>query len=57
MTDALNRANRYYALAARCRQLAAIGFAIETRNHFLRMSEHYATLALAEELATDVTDD
>jgi hypothetical protein len=52
MLDALNRAERYRELAKGCRRLAAIGFSIETRNHFLRMAEHYGTLAEAEELHT-----
>ncbi len=50
MLDALNRAKRYRELAKGCRRLAAIGFSTETRNHFLRMAEHYSTLAEAEEL-------
>jgi hypothetical protein len=49
--DALNRAERYRELAAGCRQLAAIGLSSETRNHFLRMAEHYGVLAKAEEQA------
>jgi hypothetical protein len=49
--DALNRANRYRELAAGCRRLADIGISSETRNHFLRMAEHYGTLAKAEEQA------
>jgi hypothetical protein len=49
MLDALNRAQRYRELAEGCRRLAAIAFSIETRNHFLRMAEHYITLAEAEE--------
>ncbi len=39
MLDALNRSERYRDLAERCRRLAAIGFSIETRNHYLRMAE------------------
>jgi hypothetical protein len=49
--DALNRAKRYRELAAGCRHLADIGISSETRNHFLRMAEHYSTLAKAEEQA------
>jgi len=49
MLDALNRAERYRELAEGCRRLAAIAFSTETRNHFLRMAEHYSTLADAEE--------
>jgi hypothetical protein len=48
--DALNRARRCRALARGCRRLAAIGFSTETQNHFLRMAEHYSTLAEAVEL-------
>jgi hypothetical protein len=48
MLDALNRAERYRELAEGCRHLAAIAFSAETRNHFLRMAEHYSTLAEAE---------
>src|SRR6266853_3920996 len=39
MLDALNRSERYRDLAERCRRLAAIGFSIETRNHYLRVAE------------------
>jgi hypothetical protein len=49
MQDALSRAKRYRALAEGCRQLAAIGISTETVNHFLRMAEHYNSLADAEE--------
>lgn len=49
MPDALNRAKRYRELSAGCRDLAAMGLSAETRNHFLRMAEHYNTLAQAEE--------
>jgi hypothetical protein len=49
--DALNRANRYRELAAGCRRLADIGLSSETRNHSLRMAEHYSTLAKVEEQA------
>jgi hypothetical protein len=56
MLDALNRAKRYRELAKGCRRLATIGFSAETQNHFLRMAEHYKTLAEAEEAAdTGVT--
>jgi hypothetical protein len=41
MSDALNRAERYGELAEGCRRLAAIAFSTETRNHFVRMAEHY----------------
>jgi hypothetical protein len=49
MLDALNRAERYRELAEGCRRLAAIAFSTETRNHFVRMAEHYRTLAEADE--------
>jgi hypothetical protein len=51
LDDALNRAKRYRELAKGCRRLAAIGLSTETQNHFLRMAEHYSTLAEAEEAA------
>ena len=49
MLDALNRAERYRELAEGCRRLATIAFSTETRNHFVRMAEHYRTLAEADE--------
>ncbi len=49
MLNALNRAERYRELAEGCRDLAGIGFSNETRNHYLRMAEHYSSLADAEE--------
>ena len=49
MSDASTRAERYRELAEGCRHLAAIAFSAETRNHFLRMAEHYSMLAGAEE--------
>ncbi len=49
MLDTLNRAERYRELAEGCRDLAAIGFSAETRNHYVRMAEHYSSLADAEE--------
>ena len=49
MLDTLNRAERYRELAEGCSRLAAIAFSTETRNHFLRMAEHYGTLAEVEE--------
>jgi len=52
MLDTLNRAERYRELAEGCRDLAAIGFSTETRNHYLRMAEHYRSLAEAEEQST-----
>jgi hypothetical protein len=51
MLDALSRAKRYRELAKGCRRLAVIGFSAETQNHFLRMAEHYSTLAEAEDAA------
>jgi hypothetical protein len=52
MLDALHRAERYRDLAEGCRRLAAIGISTETQNHYLRMAEHYSTLAEAEEQGT-----
>jgi hypothetical protein len=49
MLDALNRTECYRQLAEGCRRLAAIAFSTETRNHFLRMAEHYSTLAEGED--------
>ena len=49
MQDASNQAERYRALAEGCRRLAAIGLSTETRDHFLRMAEHYSSLAKVEE--------
>jgi hypothetical protein len=49
MADLLNRAERYRALAEGCRRLADIGISTETRDHFLRMAEHYSSLAQAED--------
>jgi hypothetical protein len=49
MLDAFDRAERYRELAEGCGRLAAIAFSTETRNHFLRMAEHYRTLAEADE--------
>jgi hypothetical protein len=57
MLDALNRAERYRDLAEGCRRLAAIGFSTETRNHCLRMAEHYSSLAEAEEQGTQALGD
>jgi hypothetical protein len=52
MLDTLNRAQRYRDLAEGCRHLAAIGLSTETQNHYLRMAEHYNSLAEAEEQGT-----
>lgn len=49
MLDALNRAERYRELEEGCRRLATVGLSTETRNHFLRMAEHYSLLAEVEE--------
>ena len=57
MLDALNRAQRYRDLAEGCRRLAAIGFSTETRNHYLRMAEHYSSLAEIEEQGTQAQGD
>jgi len=52
MLDALNRAERYRELAEGCRRLPTIGFSVETRNHYLRMAEHYSLFADVEEQDT-----
>jgi len=52
MSDALKRAEHYRDLAKRYRRLAASGSSTENRNHYLRIAEHYSTLAEAEELST-----
>jgi hypothetical protein len=57
MLDALSRAQRYRDLAEGCRHLAAIGISTETRNHYLRMAEHYSSLAEAEEQGTQAQGD
>jgi hypothetical protein len=57
MLDALNRAERYRELAEGCRRLATIGFSVETRSHYLRMAEHYSSLADVEEQGTQVYGD
>jgi len=57
MSSALYRAERYRDLAEECRRLAAIDSPIEIRNRYLRMAEHYSTLAEAEELAARPTAD
>ena len=57
MLDTLNRAERYRELAEGCRDLAAIGFSTETRNHYLRMAEHYSSLADVEEKGTPAHGD
>ena len=57
MLDAFGRAERYRDLAEGCRRLAAIGFSAETRNHYLRMAEHYSSLAEAEEQGTQAHRD
>ncbi|HLK81674.1 MAG TPA: hypothetical protein VKT99_09290 [Xanthobacteraceae bacterium] len=55
MFNPLNRAQRYRELAEGCRHLAALGLSAETRDHFLQMAEHYATLADAEEAGSAST--
>ena len=53
MSDALmRRAAHYRHLERGCRRLAAIEASTDIRNHYLRMAEHYSTLAGAEELST-----
>jgi hypothetical protein len=52
MSDALKRAEHYRDLAKRYLRLAAISSPTENRNHYLRIAQHYNTLAEAEELRT-----
>ena len=52
MSDALKQAEHYRDLEKRYLHLAAIGSSTERRNHYLRIAEHYGTLAEAEELST-----
>jgi hypothetical protein len=42
----------YRDLAKRYLRLAATSSSIENRNHYLRIAQHYDTLAEAEELRT-----
>jgi hypothetical protein len=50
MSDALKQAKHYRDLEQRYLHLAAIGSSTERRNYYLRIAEHYSTLA--EELST-----
>jgi hypothetical protein len=52
VSDALKRAQRYRYLEKECRRLATIETSTEIRNNYLRMAEHFTTLAEAEELTT-----
>ncbi len=53
MSDALmRRAAHYRHLERGCRRLAAIEASTDIRNHYLRMAEHYSTLAAAGEQGT-----
>jgi hypothetical protein len=52
MSDALTRAEHYRDVARRYLRLAAISPRAENRNHYLRIAQHYNTLADAEELRT-----
>jgi hypothetical protein len=52
MSDALKRAEHYRDVAKRYLRLAAISSRTENRNHYLRIAQHYNTLAEAEELRT-----
>ena len=56
MSNNSNQAERYRELAEGCIRLAAIGISTETRNHFMRMAEHYSTLAEAEEARAQPVD-
>jgi hypothetical protein len=49
MVDALNGAERCRDLAEECRRLAATSLSAQMRSRYLRMAEHYSTLAEAEE--------
>jgi len=51
MSNALYRAERCRDLAEECRRVAALCTSSEMRSHYLLLSEHYSTLAEAEELA------
>jgi hypothetical protein len=51
MSDALKRAERCRDLAKECRRLAAISSSTDIRDRYLRMAEHYSSLAEAEEAA------
>jgi hypothetical protein len=59
MSAVSNRAECCRDLAEKCRRLAAISSSTENRDRYLRMAEHYRTLAQAEELSTlaQVKDD
>ncbi len=52
MSHVLKRAEHYRDLAKRYVRLAAISSSTENRNHYLRIAQHYNTLAEAEELRT-----
>ena len=47
MLGAGDQAERYRDLAEECRRLAAIGPSTENRDRYLRLAEHYRTLAKA----------
>jgi hypothetical protein len=49
MSNPLKRAEHYRDLARRYLRLAAMGSSAENRNHYLRIAEHYSTLAETEE--------
>jgi hypothetical protein len=49
MSDARTQAERYRDLAEEYRRLST-GSSVEMRDRYLRMAEHYRTLAEAEEL-------
>ena len=52
MSNGLKRAEQYRDLAKRYIRLAAMSSSTENRNHYLRIAEHYSTLAEAEDLRT-----
>ena len=51
MLSASNRAERCRDLAKECRRLAAISSSTPIRARYLRMAEHYSSLAKAEDAA------
>jgi hypothetical protein len=52
MSDASTRAQRCRDLTKECRHLAAISSLTDIRDRYLRMAEHYSTMAEADDLST-----
>jgi hypothetical protein len=52
MSDALKQAEHYRDLEKRFLHLAEVGSSTKRRSHYLRMADHYSTLAESEELST-----